>query len=207
MNNRGDGVYVIILASGQSKRMGKPKLLLPWKGISLIEHILMHTEEIPLSGVHVVIPEHNYELFDAVIPYSCKPIRNNNSQQGMGYSLSLGIASLPSSAEAAIILLGDQPQITKDDIQKVLLAFEQMKLRQNSCPRSIIQMCYENNQAGHPTLFSKHFFEDLRCLKSDKGGRDIIRENRDCLFLCYTERKYPRDIDTPDDYAQLINEG
>lgn len=198
------GVFGVILASGQSKRMGKPKLLLPWQGYPLIEHLLDKISLFPFEEVKVVIPDQNEQLEKVVTSYGCKPIYNVTPQQGMGHSLSLAFRSLPSSAEAALILLGDQPKINSNDIRKVGLAFNGMRSNQKSCPKIIIQMKYRDGRVGHPILFSHHFFDEFKLLKGDKGGRDIIRNNVHFLYQCTSENEYPEDIDTPYDYNRLI---
>lgn len=200
------GVYGIILASGESRRMGKPKLLLPWGSIPILEHILTKLKDVPFSGTAIVIPENSHDLQHLIAPYSYHVILNRNPSLGMGHSLSLAVASLPDSAEAAVFLLGDQPKIQEEDIRKVITVFNQIKMKQGDCPKVIIQTKYRNNQEGHPILFSRHFFKELSALNGDKGGREIIRKNDGFLLHCFTENEYPKDIDTPSDYMQLLRE-
>lgn len=109
-------IFGSVLASGQSIRMGKPKLLLHWQGVSLIEHILNKTTVIPFEQVQVVNPDQNEHLKRIVTQYNYSLIYNNSPYMGLGNSLSLAIGSLPLSSEAAIILLGDQPMLSAEDI-------------------------------------------------------------------------------------------
>lgn len=197
-------IYGIILASGQSVRMGKEKLLLPWQGVSLMEHILRKIRAVPLKEIKVVIPEKNERLKKMVTQYKCTPVYNKWPQRGLGSSLALGIQSLPPSAEGAIILLGDQPTLSTADIKKVCLGFTEIRYQKEYCPKMIIQMKYCDGMVGHPILFTHHFFEELGSLSGDKGGKGIVRRNRSFLFLCRGENQYPRDIDTPYDYEQLV---
>ena len=198
-------IYGVVLASGQSTRMGKDKLLLHWQGISLIEHLLNKMAIVPFKEVMVVIHDQNEGLNRMVAQYECSPIYNLSPHRGLGHSLSLAFQTLPLSAEAAIILLGDQPTLLAEDIKRVWIMFKQIKSKQEYCPKIIIQMKYRDGRVGHPVLFSHHFFEELRSLFGDKGGKDIIRRNSHFLFLCYSENEYPNDIDTPYDYNQLLN--
>lgn len=199
-------VYGIILASGQSTRMGQSKLLLSWKGMPLIEHLLITTSSIPFLRMRIVIPDQNVTLKKIIAPYDCQPLYNSSSHLGMGHSLSLAIRSLPSSAKAAVIMLGDQPTLHMNDILHVLQEFTQMQSRENRCPKTIIQTKYQNGRVGHPILFSNHFFNDLKSLKGDVGGKEVIRENSQFLFQCGSANEYPEDIDTPNDYKRLFQQ-
>jgi len=199
-------IYGIVLASGQSIRMGKPKLLLPWKGSSLIEHILTKMKKVTFKEIKVVIPDQNECLKTIVEQYNCSSIYNDSPYMGLGHSLSLAIQSLPLSSDAAIILLGDQPTLSAEDIRRVWFAFKRVRSRQAYCPKIIIQMKYRDGRVGHPSLFSHHFFSDLRSLVGDKGGKDIICRNSRYIFLCTSGNEYPHDIDTPNDYNLLLKE-
>jgi molybdenum cofactor cytidylyltransferase len=83
------GIYGIVLASGQSTRMGKTKLLLRWKGHSLIEHILNKTSIVSFKDVKVVIPDQNECLKKIINQYECSLIYNMSPYLGLGHSLSL----------------------------------------------------------------------------------------------------------------------
>jgi len=200
------GVYGIVLASGESKRMGQPKLLLPWRGIPIIEHTLTKLMDIPFREIYIVIPEYSYELQKLISSYTYHVILNRNLFQGMGFSLSLAVASLPEPAEAVVILLGDQPKIQEDDIRAIIKTFNKIKMNQSDCPKVIIQTKYKNNQIGHPVLFSKHFFEELSSLNGEIGGKEIIRKYNSFLLYCSSRNEHPNDIDTPSDYMQLLRE-
>lgn len=198
------GVYAVILASGQSTRMGTQKLLLPWRGISLVEHIISKITLFPFEGVKVIIPDHNEPLKKIVFGFPCDPICNRSPDFGMGHSLSLAIRSLPPTARAALILLGDQPKLHSLDILNICEVYHQKFFTNDN--KSIIQMKYRDGNVGHPILFTSHFFHELASIPGDKGGRDIIRKNRRYLYMCNSENSYPKDIDTPNDYQQLILE-
>ncbi|MFD2442975.1 NTP transferase domain-containing protein [Bacillus sp. CGMCC 1.16607] len=200
------GIYIIILASGLAKRMGRRKLTLPFQGISIIEHLLKKLEHIFVEGRKIVIPTQDDELMKIVSSFDCQIIYNETPDKGMGHSLSLAIDSLPNTAEAAIILLGDQPKLCMNDILEVCLEFKRRRLENDECPKVIIQMKYSDGPVGHPVLFTKHFFDELKALNGDVGGREIIQRNESFLFFCKSKNEYPKDVDSPDDYRQLLKE-
>jgi molybdenum cofactor cytidylyltransferase len=184
--------------------MGKPKLLLCWKRISLLEHVLHKTVVVPFKEVKVVLPKQDECIEKIVAQYAYTPIHNEEPHIGMGRSLAIAVQSLPLSAEAAIIFLGDQPTLSAKDISKQWFIFKRIRSKLACCPKIIIQMKYIDGRVGHPILFSYHFFEELRSLRGDIGGKDIIRKNSRFVFFCYSDNEYPDDIDTPDDYRQLL---
>jgi molybdenum cofactor cytidylyltransferase len=198
------GIYGIVLASGQSTRMGKPKLLLLWKGISLLEHVLNQTVVVPFKEVKVVLPKHNECIKKIVAQYAYTPIHNEEPHIGLGHSLAIAVQSLPLSSEAAIIFLGDQPTLSAGEIRRLWFTFKRIRSKLECCPKIIIQIKYLDGRVGHPILFSYHFFEELRSLCGDTGGKDIIRKNSRYVFLCYSNNEYPNDIDTPYEYHQLL---
>ena len=198
------GIYGIVLASGLSTRMGKPKLLLRWKGISLLEHVLHQTLVAPFNEVKVMLPKQDECIEKIVAQYAYTPIHNEEPHIGMGRSLAIAVHSLPLSAVAAIIFLGDQPTLSAKDISKLWFTFKRIRSKLACCPKIIIQMKYIDGKVGHPILFTYHFFEELSSLRGDIGGKDIIRKNSRYVFFCYSDNAYPNDIDTPEEYHQLL---
>ena len=81
-----------------------------------------------------------------------------------------------------------------------------MQSRENTFPKTIIQTKYHNGRIGHPILFSYHFFDELKSLNGDVGGKEVIRENSQFLFQCWSANEYPEDIDTPNDYKRLLQQ-
>lgn len=196
-------VYGIVLASGQSSRMGQPKLLLPWKGRPLLEHVLLKMKGIPFADVKVVVPGQNADLEKMAAKFGCSIVKNTVPEQGLGRSLALAVRSLPAASEAAVIVLGDQPTIAAEDIGRIYLAFQRWRAKEAACPRMIMQTQYRDGRIGHPVLFSHHFFTALSSLTGDRGGKELILSNACFRSLCLSDNLYPNDIDTPADYGQL----
>ena len=85
--NAKEGVYGIVLAGGRSLRMGKPKLLLSWKGSPILEHVLMKMKRIPFSDVKVVVSSQNPHLEKIAAKFDYSIIVNKTPEKGMGHSL------------------------------------------------------------------------------------------------------------------------
>jgi molybdenum cofactor cytidylyltransferase len=199
----GNGVYGIILASGLSVRMGKTKLLMPWRGKPLLEYVLTTANGIPFDGMIAIIPD-NFVFQQIASKYPIHIVVNGNSTDGMGFSLSLGVHSLPSSAQAVVIMLGDQPQLKGMDVLEVLNLFNRKRADNQISNGIIIRTKYMDGKVGHPVLFSRDFFPLLQDLRGDIGGKEIIQKHLQSLVTYESPNPYPNDIDTPEDYQQLI---
>lgn len=104
-------------------------------------------------------------------------INNTNPEKGIGFSLALGMRNIPETADAVMIFLGDQPELKRDDIQRVLNRFNEQYSATNNRSKIIVQTQYIDGKIGHPILFSKFFFFDLSILDGDRGGNHIIHSN------------------------------
>jgi molybdenum cofactor cytidylyltransferase len=197
----------IVLASGQSTRMGRQKLLLNWKNKAIIEHVLQSVMDSPLKDVKVIIPQQQLSLLAKVAGFPFQIIFNRCPQLGLGHSVSTAISALPETTEAAIFILGDQPSVSSSDIELLLDTFRIRRGCLDSCPKTILQMKYRDGRIGHPVLFTKHYFSKLKKVSGDKGGRDIIKGSLDNILLCESPNRYPNDLDTWDDYQDLLRNG
>jgi molybdenum cofactor cytidylyltransferase len=198
-------VYGIVPASGFSRRMGKQKLLLSWQDVPLLEHVLITARNSSLRGVLTIIPAGDEERSKISGQCNCHTVYNDNPERGIGYSLALGIKHIPRTADAVIILLGDQPELKQDDIERVIIRFQQHYIENHGHSKIIIQTQYTDNKVGHPILFSKHFFSDISQLDGDRGGNKIITSNLQYVSLVESINSYPDDIDTMEDFTRLLD--
>jgi molybdenum cofactor cytidylyltransferase len=193
-------LHGVLLASGESSRMGRCKLLFPWRNTTIIEHLLDKLSCIPVQGFSIVIAANNHQLKCVVEPFQHPIIYNSTPSKGMGYSIFLAIQSLPPDTEGVMILLADQPEMDSKDVIEVVCLFSKTYY---GSPL-IIQTVYLNGKPGHPVLFSKHFFPELARLHEDGGGKHIIKQNQKFVKLHHSSNRYPDDVDTPEDYARLL---
>jgi molybdenum cofactor cytidylyltransferase len=198
-------VYGIVPASGFSRRMGKQKLLLSWQNVPLLEHVLKTAKNTSLRGVLTIIPADDEERSKISGQCDCQTVYNDNPERGIGYSLAIGIKLIPRTADAVIILLADQPELKRDDIEKVIIRFQQHFIGNQGHSKIIIQTQYIDKKVGHPILFSKHFFSDISQLEGDRGGNQIIASNLQYVSLVESINSYPEDIDTIEDFTQLLD--
>ena len=102
----------IILAAGDSTRMGQPKLLLTWRGEPIIRHVACTAIQSKLASIIVVIGDHADQIKDALQDLPLLFAENTNWMNGQSTSMRSGLIAIPEEITAAIFLLGDQPKIT-----------------------------------------------------------------------------------------------
>ncbi|WP_429463271.1 nucleotidyltransferase family protein [Neobacillus sp. B4I6] len=193
-------IWGIVLAAGISRRMGTPKMLLPYREKTLIRSVIEKSLNSVLDGVVVVINPKVEGLYKEVSLTRVKQvIINNDSHIGMSSSIKAGLHSLPKQVEAAVILLGDQPEINEKSINKVVEAFLKHK-------PAVVQSVFLNNKKGHPVLFKRNMFPHLLETDGDSGGKFVIQKfNKEVVYAEMNQMNIP-DIDTFEDYQRLIKE-
>lgn len=194
MNN----IWAIILAAGKSERMKKQKLLLPFQGETIIEKVVKIASSTFNHRVVIVLGSHSDKIHSQISNPDLVYCINRKYEEGMLSSVISGLASLPDSAQAAMIFLGDQPQIPQW-VPNLLIA-----ARERSGKGIIIPTFSEKR--GHPILIDIKYRSEIALLDPDKGLRGLM--NKYTNDICETECGAPeiiRDIDTPADYYFEIN--
>lgn len=159
---------IILLAAGQSARLGKPKQLLNYKGKTLLEHSLLVAIETQLQPIITVLGANADLLKKSIEHFSTKVVINQQWSEGMASSIRCGMEELirinPTIA-GVIIMVCDQPYVTPK-----LLTDLVEKYKYSSKP--IIASSYKNN-IGTPALFDKTIFALLLSLKGDSGAKKL----------------------------------
>lgn len=197
-------VYGIVPASGFSRRMKRQKLLLPWRNKAILEHVLETANHSSLNRIFTVIPDEDEDRKRIALKARVDIVTNTIPEKGIGYSLALGMSQIPETADAVMILLGDQPELKVEDIQRVLGCFTEKYSGNDHPSKIIVQTQYADGKTGHPILFSKPFFPGLTRLDGDRGGNQIIHSNLEYAALINSKHRYPPDIDTVEDYESLL---
>lgn len=189
-------ISAIILAAGQSRRMGQPKMLLPWGKLTVIEHVITTFLNTGIEDV-VVITGGAHELVEeATAAYPVRRIYNNDYANGeMLSSLQCGLNEMADQAQAALVGLGDQPQVQERTIQCVCEAYRES---QSDLVVPSFQM-----RRGHPWLVARPLWDELLQMKPPESPRDFL--SRHAGEIHYVEANTPSilaDLDTPDDYKK-----
>ena len=158
---------ILILAAGNSSRLGSPKQLVEFEGKTLIERItetaLSISEEVLIVlGGNTDLISPKLESFKDTV----STVFNPDWQEGMGTSIRLGVMKLAEKSDLVLILLSDQPFISKVLLQNMLQTYA------NS--QNPIVSCVYNNTLGVPILFDKSVFSELLKLSGNKGAKSFL---------------------------------
>lgn len=188
---------ILILAAGNSSRLGEPKQLLNFKGKSLLRHVA--DESLKTTNSVVVVTGSNHpEISKEIENLKVKIIENLNWNDGMGSSIQIGFKQLLNSfptIENCIISVCDQPFIDAT-------IFSDLIQMQKDSQKGIVASKYADT-LGTPVLFTKKYFGDLSNLSGQEGAKKLIQKFKDDIAEINFE-KGAIDIDTQNDYQQLI---
>lgn len=193
VNNK---IGVIILAAGFANRMGKDKLLLPFRGKPLLSYALNLVEKLPIEGKIVVIGQPQQSLQSLCAQYHMPSIYNKNSHLGQASSVVCGVSYLPKDIEAFLFVVGDQPFLTGKLVDKLIDIWQTYKSSQ------VIIRPYFEGRGYHPVLFGAGWRKELLSLTGDAGGRTLIQRHPECVIpVPWDNEEEFVDIDTLDDYT------
>ena len=188
----------LLLAAGSSSRMGQPKMMLPYKNSTLLQHIIDEVKIIKNTTLLVVTGCYHTLIEQSLLPQQIPLIKNEQWQAGMGSSIQTGMVYLLQHYPAAtnvLILVCDQPFITTDLVQEMLAAKE-------SKSKGIIACTYDG-AIGTPVLFDKKYFNQLLLLHGTSGAKKLVQQ----FEADRATVNFPAgimDIDTPEDYGKLL---
>jgi len=187
-------INAVILSAGESKRMGSPKALLLFDGSTFLEHIISVLKRGPVDAITVVLGANARTIRDSIDLSAANIVINKNYRDGQLSSLIAGLDSLPPQSDAALVCLVDMPFITEQTVNTIISTF-------NQTHAPIVVPAF-NGKRGHPVLFSKSVFEELRNAPPDQGARFVVNSNIDavrCVEL--PDEGIVIAINTPADYA------
>ena len=190
---------IIILAAGNSSRMGKPKQLLPYHGKTLLDIAISAALDTTFRPVVVVLGAYAKEILEIPGDPGVIYAENQNWEQGMSSSIAFGLRKLLAenpSVENAIFTVADQVHISGSILRE--LHAKHQAVQQN------IITCSYGQTTGTPALFNKKYFEELCNLNGPNGAKALIKQYIDDVASIPFE-KGEIDIDTEKDYNNLIN--
>ncbi len=191
-------IWAVVLAAGESIRMKSPKLVLPFNGRTIIEDVILNILGSGLKNIIVVTGAWKEELIEKISALPVDHCLNENYKQGMLSSVICGLNALPVEAEAAFIFQGDQPGI---DPEVVGVMIEKLRRYEKG-----IIIPVHNRKRGHPLLIARKYFPEVIKLDPEIGLRDLmVQFPEDITEVNVGNEIILRDIDTKEDYLELIN--
>ena len=185
------------MSAGESKRMGTPKQLLPWRKTFILQQVIENAQASRLGMILLVLGSHADEIAGKIkISSKTRIVVNQDYKEGMSSSVKCGVKHAPAETEAYMLLLGDQPSIDPDIINKLIHCYQTDK-------HGIIIPVYDGRR-GHPVVFDVKYKQEL--LVIGDGGAKIVVGNhiRDILEVYVDSADVLTDIDTPQDYRNAI---
>ncbi len=189
-------VAAIVLAAGKSERMGRPKMLLPWKGSTVLGTVLQTLYDSGIEKIICVLGSARQEIEDHLrrLPFSVEVIFNAlYENREMGDSIRAGFSSIGEQVDAVLIVLGDQPQMQSHTVIKILEAFKETG-------SALIVPSFQMRR-GHPWLIGKTLWTEFKKIGPAHTMRDFLRSHQhEIHYIEVDNESILKDLDTPDDY-------
>jgi molybdenum cofactor cytidylyltransferase len=185
----------ILLAAGESRRMGFPKPLLRLNG----ETFLAHTASSMLQTTErliIVLGAHR-DAIGAAVPADNRiaVIENPDYALGQLSSIKAGLRAVSVHADAAIVHLVDHPTVMTESFSRLASEYE-------SSQKPILVARYRGRR-GHPVLFDRSIFDELQQAPTDVGARAVVKANMDrVIYVDVDDPGILLDLDTPADLAR-----
>ncbi len=185
----------IILAAGESSRMGYPKPLLEIGGRSFIEHIA-ETMLAVVPRLVIVIGAHRERVREAIpLDPRILIVENPNYRRGQLSSLKVGLDAIQPDASGALVHLGDHPMVKVETFRAMVESYDRTG--------KLIVIARYGGHRGHPVIFDRTMFAELRSAPEEEGARYVV--NADSTRIAYVESNDPGinlDLDTPSDLVR-----
>lgn len=190
----------IILAAGQSRRMGRTKQLLPWKKSTILGTVLEQASASCLDAICLVLGAESKSIQGKMNLHGVQVVLNPDFTRGQSTSLKAGLKQLPVEVRAVLFLLGDQPLVSSGTIDQIVRAYQKTKA-------PIVLPVYQGRR-GNPVLIDRCLFPRLMQLEGDTGARAVFTEKAASIHeIPVEEEGVCQDIDTWEDYLRLCENG
>jgi molybdenum cofactor cytidylyltransferase len=185
----------VVLAAGTSSRLGAPKQLLELEGKPLLQHVVDVIAASGLDETVIVLGHAAEEVADRIsLPPRARVVVNADYARGMASSLAAGVDAVDPDSDAAVVVLGDQPRLTRAHVRRAVQAFAR-----GQAP--IVRALF-GDVPGHPIVVARSHWHLLRAATGDKGARDVLASHADVVD--HIDLGAPLDdVDTWEDYESL----
>ncbi|MEN6335942.1 MAG: nucleotidyltransferase family protein [Phycisphaerales bacterium] len=190
-------IVAIVLAAGESRRMGVPKPLLRFGDTTFLEQIVSVLRRSDVDGITVVLGSRAEAVRASTDLSALNVVVNEGYRDGQLSSLIVGLRSVPKETDAILVCLVDSPFITTDVVGRIVGAF-------HDSSKPIVGPVFSGRR-GHPALFGDAVFEELLNAPAGEGARHVVNADRArVLEVEVSEPNILARIDTPEDYASYF---
>ena len=186
----------VVLGAGRSSRFGTPKQLLPFGDTTMLGQVVRNANASRLDRVVVVLGRASGELRGSVDFGRAVVVDNTAYGTGCASSLLAGMDAAGEDCEALVLLLGDQPGVRAEFVDAVLSEWRSS--------RPWASVTSYGGELGHPFVFAREAFEQLRGLHGDKAVWKLIEAYPRRVRRAEIEAALPPDVDTPEDYELAL---
>jgi molybdenum cofactor cytidylyltransferase len=187
-------IHALVLAAGASTRFGSPKQLVRLQGRPLLQRTVANAVDVAGHAVTVVLGAHANELAPLLRHSPASVVINREWPEGIGSSIRAGIARMPASADAVLLLLADQAAVTVEDLRRIIGTWRRQ-------PQCIVAARYDSI-TGVPAIFPRADYPALSGLRGDQGARALLRGRSDRI-ITIALASAAIDIDTPEDLLKI----
>jgi molybdenum cofactor cytidylyltransferase len=188
-------IWAVVLAAGESRRMGRPKLLLPYGKETIIETVVRAVIGSSVDGTLVVLGAGRRGIEEKLRKFPVVMAVNREYERGMFSSVLCGLGRLPQAARAAVLVLADQPGIASEVIDSLIESFHREK-------KGLVIPVF-GGKRGHPLLLDLKYRRAIEGLSADIGLRGLLHEHpEDVWEVRVSSPEILRDIDSPEDYRE-----
>jgi molybdenum cofactor cytidylyltransferase len=186
----------LVLGAGGSKRLGHPKQLLPYRGGTLLGHVVGVARGCRFDQTIVAIGGHADEVRAGVDLSGAEVVVNEDYGEGCSSSIAAALAVVDQRSGLLVLMLGDQPGVGAETVAALLSGIGDASLA----------ACHYDDGRGHPLAFARDTFGALADLHGDKGVWRLLDEHADEVAEVRVPGPIPRDVDTPEDYRAVLEE-
>ena len=190
-------IWAVVLAAGESRRMGTQKLLLPFGDATVVEAVVKAALGSRVDRAMVVLGADAREVRAKLAPTGADFTVNEDHGRGMLSSVQAGFAALGEGAEAAVVMLGDQPFLPSAVVDAVIAAHR-------TSGKGIVIPTFQGRR-GHPVLVDMKYRAEVLGLDPSDGLRQLMRAHPDDIHEAdVADANVLRDLDTPEDYQERV---
>ena len=190
-------IWAMILAAGESRRMGQPKLLLSFGEKTIIETVVEKVVSSKVDNTLVVLGSEREEVEEKIKNFPVEVAFNPDYRKGMLSSVLCGFKTLPEETQAVVVVLGDQPSVSKEVIDKIVDAYRKTG-------KGIVLPVYEKER-GHPVIIDMKYKAEVESLSPDIGLRGTVYSHpEDILEVEVDAPEILQDIDDEADYRREL---